>query len=189
MTVWILHQPLTPDDEMRIQHRLSLTLPYDGWPDLSAIHSHGACRRLLQSLDPGIPPETLAVKSDYLWQRYGELKKDDIIAVPLPSRKTVALAGVTDVYRFDPHASPRDAHQVMINWYSRRINFFSLRPYRALLEQGTGMMEVTDVELRTKLREKLPYRYNRFSKWKWLVAAFTAMNLIAMLASLAHSGP
>jgi predicted Mrr-cat superfamily restriction endonuclease len=190
MTVWILHQPLTAEEEARIQERPYLALPFDGVPDLSAIHSREQCRKLFKSLYPEAPPETLAGMTDRLWQRYSELRATDTIAVPLPLRKEVALAEVTGRYRYEPQAGQQSAHQVLVKWYRCHLRFSSLCKHQDLLaNNGEQLVEVMDSDLRTKLREKLPHTYNRFARWKWLLAVFFMINVISLLLSLVHSIP
>jgi hypothetical protein len=179
-----------PHEETRIQERPYLDLPFDGMPDLSAIRSRGACRNLLKSLDPELDPRTLDRKTDRLWHRCGNLSTADTIAVPLPSRNEVAMAEVTEPYRYESPAGQPGRHRVGVKWHTRTLRFSSLRNHQDVLTpNGERLVEIADSVLRRRLPEKQPHASNRFAKWKWLLTAIFVINLITMLSNLPHSLP
>jgi len=180
MTIWILQQALTPDEEAHLKERTHLTLPFDDVPDLSRVSSQAGCRQLLQALHPDAPPETIARKSEQLWKLYGALQVEDIIAVPLNSRKEMALAEVTKRYQYDVGASGTDVHQVVVKWHDKGMTPGAFGKHNDLFnESAEKMREVTNAEARIAIRDRLPHPYNRFAKWKWLLILFFLMGLIS----------
>ncbi len=183
MTIWILYQSLTPEEEVHIGERDALTLPFGDLPDLSLINSPAELRHLLQALHPDDPPETVARKTERLWKLYAGLQVEDIMVVPLKSRKEVALAEVTQRYRYEVGAEGTDVHQVEVKWYGKRIRLSALGKHKELFdERGEKMREVTDPEARVAIRDRLPHSYNRFAKWKWLLVLFFMMGLVRRFA-------
>jgi len=184
MTIWVLHPSFTPQEEEQLQERTHLALPFDDLPDLSLITSQVECRHLLGTLHPDDPPESITRKTERVWKLYAGLQLEDIIAVPLKSRKEIALAEVTERYRYRVD-SGADMHQVGVKWYARRVKLHGFGKHKALFdERGEKMREITDPEARVAIRDKLPHSYNRFAKWKWLLALFFILGLLSRFEHL-----
>jgi hypothetical protein len=179
MTIWVLHQELSEQEQEAIAQRTHLQLPFDGLPDLSAVRSAGECRRLLQSLHPGEPPETLTRRIERVWSILGQVAPEDIIAVPLSARREVALAEVTGPYAY------QGAHLLPVKWHTRRITPARTRKLRTLFAPGgLPMFEVTRPDERIAIRGYLPHGYNRFVRWKWLLGLFFFMGVLRMILRL-----
>jgi len=185
MSIWVLHQSLSPDEESHIEQREHLVLPFDGLPDLSAVASQLQCRHLMQLLYPDDPPEAITRRVDRLWPRYSGLQKEDIIAVPLASRKAVALAEVGGKYLYRVGVSGEAMHLIPVTWH-KAVSLRSLYKHKDLFERtGEPMMEVTRAEARIAIRDHLPHSYNRFAKWKWLLVVFFLMGLVRFFVRVA----
>ena len=185
MSVWILQQPLTPDEELRIATAAYLILPYDNLPDLTYINTVEKARKLLRMLYPDEPPETISRKLEQFWPLHTGIEVDDIIAVPLPVTKKMALAQVSGSYVYSVGHDCGDLHLLPVTWLRDDAPMSALRKYKQLLIQP-GMQEVTDLDARTSIRSLLPHSYNRFHKWRWLLAVFMAMGMLRLLVGLAN---
>lgn len=177
MTMWLLHQPLAADEETRIGERTQVTLPFNDAPDLVKVGSQQAFRKLLQEAAPDDPPETISRRVEKIWKYYEGMQAGDLIAVPLVSSGEVAMAEVTGRYHFT-----EGSHTLPVTWYAKRAPLKSLAKQGAPVDIRPGhISEITDAELRNKLRSHLPYRYNRFARWKWIMAIFFLFGLMRVI--------
>jgi predicted Mrr-cat superfamily restriction endonuclease len=182
MSVWVLHQSLTPEEEARITERTHLILPFEGLPDLTPITSQAGARQLLELLYPDEPPEALSRRLERFWNHFTALGKEDTIGVPLPGLKQLALAEVTGPYEYRIGAEGEDIHLIPVKWYHRSIRYMTLHKHKELLASGgPALREVTHQDARVLIRDRLPHRYNRFARWKWLLALMFALGLVRML--------
>ncbi|MDE3036893.1 MAG: hypothetical protein KGJ21_00345 [Pseudomonadota bacterium] len=185
MTIWILRQAITPDEEAHVAGRVHLVLPFGEAPDLSGISDLAALRRLLQALHPEDPPETITRRAERIWPLYNGMAIEDIIAVPLPSRRELALAEVTGRYHYQVGAGGADVHLVPVKWHDKRVSYGALRRYPELLApERPPMFEVGSPKARVLIRDRLPHCYNRFARWKWLLALFFAMGAVRLAMRL-----
>jgi len=184
MTIWLLHQTLTTEEEAHIQERSHLALPFEGLPDLSLITSPVECKHLLAALHPQDPPESINRRFDALWPRYAGLHGEDIIAVPLHARKAVALAEVTGPYHYEVGKDGADRHLIPVKWHPGPVPLYKFRKHKDIFARRERMFEVTNAEARIAIRDRLPHRYNRFVKWKWILLFFFALGMLHRLQSL-----
>jgi predicted Mrr-cat superfamily restriction endonuclease len=185
MSIWLLHVKLTPEEEAHIEQLAHLKLPFGDLPDLSMIHTALECRHLLQALYPDEPPEALMRRVERIWPYYSGLQAEDIIAVPLPLRREVALAELTGGYIYRVGVSGADVHLIPVKWHSRRVPFRALRKHAEMLKAGVlTLSEVGNAEARIIIRDRLPHGYNRFVKWKWLLVVFFLMGLVRLIGRL-----
>lgn len=188
MTIWILHQKLTQEEEQNILASTHLQLPFDGLPDLSRVSSSAQAMQLLRMLHPDEPPESIANRLDRFWGQFSGLHKEDLIAVPLKASGQVALATATSSYEYAVGDKGADIHRVPVTWYMRLIPLARFGKHKSVFsEGGSTMYEVTAQDTRVAIRDKLPHAYNRFAKWKWLLVIFMAMGLMQfVLPMLKH---
>lgn len=185
MTVWMLRLPLTPEEENALRERTHLPLPFEGVPDLSQVRGIGECRQLMQVLYPGEPPETIMRRAERFWGKFSQLTEEDIITVPLKAQQQLAIAEINGRYVYRVGDKGVDVHLVPVKWHEKTVPLRKLSKDKALMdESGEPLSEVTDVETRTLIRDRLPYAYNRFAKWKWLLLLFFAMGLVRMFVRL-----
>ena len=180
MTIWILHETLTPEEEAHMRERSHLALPLGALPDLSRATQPEQCREMLKLLYPHEPPEAITRRLDALWAIYGSLAPEDIIAVPLRERQEVALAEISGPYEYQVGVDGTDVHRVPVRWYDSQpsIRRFGKHAGLFIYKGGRTMTEVMGKDARVAIRDKLPHRYNRFVKWKWLLALFFLMSLV-----------
>lgn len=179
MTVWMLHLALSPEEEQAIASREVLPLPFETVPDLSKVVSRSDLKYLLHVLHRDDPPEAIGHRLDHLWHIYSGLQEEDIIGVPLPARREVAIAEVTDRYRYVEGV--KEAHVIPVKWHGRRAPFSAFRKSKNVLEGKPGsMVEVAAVEARTAIRDRLPYKYNRFVAIKWLLVIFIGLHVVKL---------
>ena len=185
MTIWMYYESLTPEEEAHIRDRKHLALPFEDLPDLSMIKNPVECRHLLQALHPDDPPETIARKTERIWKLYGTMQVEDIIAVPLPSRKEVAIAEVKHPYHYMVDTKGNDVHRIIVKWHKKRAKFRAFKRHPEALHKGSEKIsEVKKPALRAIIRDRLPHSYNRFAKWKWLLAVLFIIGMLSRAEQL-----
>ncbi len=184
MTVWVLHQPLTPQEEANIEQRTHLTLPFDNLPDLSRVTSEATCHHLLSKLHPELPPESITGMLDRVWKQYRLLHLEDILAVPLPASKSVALAHVTGPYEYSVGPEGSDIHRIPVGWYKRLSPRLTTKHANVFSVRSGAMLEIENREVRIAILDQLPHSYNRFVKWKWLLVVFFGLGMLRMIEEM-----
>lgn len=185
MSVWVIHQSLSPSDEEKIHQRAGVFLPFENIPDLSLVRSQGNFRELLTKLYPELPPESIMLTLDRMWAQFSGVQMDDIVVVPLPAKKSVAIGRVNGPYRYATEDG-RDLHMFPVEWYPVLPTVASFGKFKTIFENPQRMFEVTDKEARIKIHDKLPHRFNRFAKWKWLLIIFFLMQAVAFISGMFH---
>jgi hypothetical protein len=181
MTVWVLHQQLTPQDEAAIRERTHLVLPFDGLPDLSRVTRPDQMKYLLRQIYPDDPPESVIHRFDRNWSRYYGLHAEDILAVPLKSRQEIAVAEVSGSYQYD-----EGVHRIPVKWHAV-APLRKFRKYQNIFHEGREKMtEVTNQDARVAIRDCLPHAYNRFVRWKWLLVVFFLMGVVRLFVRTAQ---
>jgi hypothetical protein len=189
MTMWVLHEPLTLEDEQRIYDRTHLTLPFDNLPDLSLVRSNVECQHLLRALYPYYPPETIALKADRIWQHFSGLQLDDTVAVPLPLTGKVALGKISGPYVYKVDESNEDVHQIPVTWYPGPHLIQSFGRNRSMFRNNTvPLYTINDQPSRRSIQEKLPYKYNRFVRFKWVWVIIFILAVVRTYSHLFGSG-
>jgi hypothetical protein len=178
MSVWVLHQALSAQEEDSIEQHDRVVLPFNGVPDLSEIAAIGQIKSILSMLHPDMPPESVSRMAERYWTLYQGLAVDDVIAVPLPYRREVALAQISGRYSYEVGAAGEDIHAIAVTW-QRRVPFSRLGKHAALFtSKQPPMFEVPHADERNAIRSWLPHRYNRFARWKWLVIVLMVFQTI-----------
>jgi predicted Mrr-cat superfamily restriction endonuclease len=187
MSVWVLHQELTPQEEETILERTHLLLPFEGLPDLSFVNSKEECTRLIRSLFTGDAPETVALKADRIWTQFSEIQMEDTIAVPLPASEAVAIARVSGRYCYHVDGNKEDAHLIPVTWFGNTVKLKQFGSSRSLFNKGTSRFyQVTSRPDRIAILNRLPHKYNRFVKLKWLVIIFMALGAVRLYVRITH---
>lgn len=178
MTVWILHLPMSAEEEQRITARAFLPLPFSQAPNLGGIGGLQQLKQLLQALHPDDPPETIHRKAAPVWEQYSAMQKDDLVAVPLVHRRAVAVAEVTEPYVYRGEAGEQERHAMQVQWAQKQA---PLRVLQVTAPDRLRLEEVHDAKQRLQLRACLPYRYNRFSGWRWILVVFMGLSLMMLV--------
>lgn len=172
MSVWILTQQLSAEEQQAIASQTYLKLPFDELPDLSTIANPREFRFLLERLNPDAPPETIQLQLDRVWAQFAGLALDDVVVVPLPDIGEAAIGRISGRYHYHVGEGGKDIHTIPVSWYSKRYKLSSFGRDRQMIEKPyQPLQEVTDKEMREKILVKLPHSYNRFARWKWVIAA------------------
>jgi len=186
MTIWILHQPMSEEEEAVLSQQTTLALPFVGLPDLSELAGPAQALEMLAALYPDDPPESINNRLDRFWPTFVKIHFEDLIAVPLLHRKEVVLAEVTGGYIYQVGEKGEDMHRIPVKFYPQIIPLRRFKQYREwFTATGNKIVEVTDDKLRIAIRDQLPHQYNRFVKYKWLMALFILMSLAQLYQRLA----
>lgn len=177
MTMWVLQ------DEENVG-REYIRLPFRDIPDLSQTASAADVRRMLMALHPDAPPETIASLLERSWKFYQEIAPEDMVVVPMESRKALAIACITGPYRYDVAEDGSDAHLFPVKWENKTIPFSALRNHKSFLEEMSPLYEITDVETRKFIHARLPKPYNRFVAIKWIVGLLLGLQAISFLLQM-----
>jgi predicted Mrr-cat superfamily restriction endonuclease len=180
MTVWLIREPLNREEEAEIASRPYVTLPFGDLPDLSQVHNPGELRKLLQFLNPDAPPETIGNNALRIWAQFTGIARDDVVVVPLAHSGNVAIGEVAGRYEYHTGDDGADMHRVAVAWRAQ-VKLSSFGKLKSAFAGSVAMSEITDPELRIKIRDKLPHGYNRFAGWKWILVIFFLMQLVVML--------
>jgi predicted Mrr-cat superfamily restriction endonuclease len=187
MSVWIVQQPLIePDEEPHIGGSGYVFLHYDDIPDLTHITSPAQARHMLRVLYPGEPPESISRRLEKFWHTHAGMQPEDIVVVPLHATGKLALGRVSGPYEYRTGFDIGDMHMLPVAWLHDSVSMALLRKHRDWF-QRPGITEVTDLDARVALRGKLPHAYNRFHKWKWLLAVFMGMGMLHLLMNIGGS--
>ncbi len=191
MSVWLLHLTLSREEEEQIQQRTHLPLPFEGLPDLSVISSQRECMHLLRALHPNDSPESLTLKLDRIWNQFSNLHLEDIIAVPLLLSGKLALAKISGHYTYDVSMKGDDVHTIPVTWYPRLETLRSFRRNKSTLTAGTHrLVMITDQTLSRAIYQRLPYKYNRFAKMRWIMIIFLIIAQMRLIMRLTgHDAP
>ena len=181
MSLWILRQTLTAQEEENLLHRAYVLLPFSHVPDLSHVINPQELRHILHRLDPEAPPETLMRMQERIWTQLNSLQPGDLVAVPLLHSDKVVLGETNGRYSYHVDAQGRDEHRIEIHWHTQLIPQAAFGKHRLIFKNAPDMMEVTDKEARIKIYDQLPHSYNRFAKWKWLMGGIILLQSAAML--------
>lgn len=179
MTVWVLHQALTPEEEATLDQRDRVVLPFAGLPDLSQVPDFWKLKEAIAALNPDWPPETVSRLAERHWQLFEALQPEDIIAVPLPARQEVLLAEVSGKYGYQVGEDGQDVHTVQVTWYKQRVPLAKFGKHKAIFDvRGESLYEVADIEARTAIRNHLPHGYVKFVRLKKLLIVFLIFEAI-----------
>ena len=178
MTVWVLQQNLSPEEEARIEEHVDVVLPFAHFPSLHGYQHPHELRRVIGNLYPDLPPESVNNCAENMWHLY-QIAPEDIVAVPLKARGEVALAMVSGRYAYELTAEGGGRHSVPVVWQARVSKQKFGKHYAMIFEQSSApMFEISNAEDRTIIRNWLPNKYNRFARFKWLLVAFLIFEAI-----------
>ncbi|MDX2073739.1 MAG: hypothetical protein SFX19_05165 [Alphaproteobacteria bacterium] len=182
MSVWVLQSPFTAEEEKHLAQMEELPLPFDDLPDLSGVRNEESMRWLLEKLRPDAPPETIVRRADVYWARYGRLAAADLLVIPL-SNKKIALAEVVTPYHYRVELG-KDSHYATVKWMETSLAQRKLGALSLLLANPSPMQMVETVDGRKAVYLLLKRSYNRFAKWRWLLALLFAMQVTLMLVNM-----
>lgn len=181
MTVWVLRQELTAEEEKNIFTQADVRLPFDNLPDLSHVASPLAARQLIKTLYPGEPPEAIGRRVERFWNHFSSLQVEDLVVVKLPTLNVAVIGSVSGKYHYEVGPGGSDIHLIPVTWNPKEIKLARFRHKEIFDASNPPLMEVTTPDVRVALRDYMPHSYNRFAKFKWLLVVFFLMTIIRML--------
>jgi len=187
VSVWVLRQSLTAEQEQQIAQQPVLMLPFKGLPDLSGTQSEGALQAMMRQLQPDTPFETIHRQAEIHWRNLSQLRIEDLIIVPLPHNKSAALAQVSDRYRYGVSHAGEDMHQVGVQWLQPVIPLRKVPALAKLFASPILMQPVEHAEQRAQVYALLKRPYNRFIKLRWIMGIVITVQLVAMLVQMLKS--
>ena len=187
MTIWILHQKMTAQEEAQITEQTILQLPFNELPDLSDLLNKNEAQQMIKTLFPHEPPESINRRCDFMWNIFSQLHPEDIIVIPLPMAQEIVLAEITGTYKHQVGSHGEDIHCVPVKFYPKRTKLNAFRKHKEIFDAGADhMVEVTNMQARIAIRDQLPHSYNRFVKYKWLIGFFMLLSILRMYQRLTN---
>ncbi|MFO0389614.1 MAG: hypothetical protein ACK502_07860 [Alphaproteobacteria bacterium] len=184
MTVWIMHMPMKEQEENALMQLTELPLPFGDLPDLSTVNNGREFKRLISLLQVDTPPETIERLHDKIWTILSELQPEDIIVLPLQHKRVVAVAEISGRYSYAKDEGSK-AHRIAVKWHEKTIPFIRFRLHKSLIESKEwSIAELKDQSARAIIQLRLPYKYNRFAKVKWIASVFILWQALQMLLRL-----
>ena len=179
----MLRTSLTQEQEAAFIEKNSLPLPFDGIPDMSAVRSLAQCKALVKALHPDAPPEQIQGQGERLWNLYDALESDDTLAVYFPESKIVRLARLTGKYHYTVGEDGQDLHAMDIVWYRHKPIALSRFGHNKelFIEGSQTLVQVKDKKQAAAITDRLPYKYNRFKRIKWVLVALVGLKILERL--------
>lgn len=171
---------LTQAQENALTQHGALPLPYGDMPELTGVTSAADMRRLLTSLNPDAPPETIQRQVDRHWNIFGQLAIEDIIVVPYAHSNDASLAQVVKPYAYRTEGGD-DIHVVEVQWVKTNIPRRKFGIANRIIKQANGLQLVEHMDDRKLIYRQLDRPYNRFASWLWLLKLIIGMNILVML--------
>ena len=172
MTIWIIRQPNAPTTATK-----ELRLPFAGLPDLSGVRSEADMRRLLQTLSPDTPPETIVRQAEVHWRNVSELMAHDVVLVPLANKAGYAIGEITAPYAYRVE-NGEDVHSANIRWLDMHV---PRRKLTMVKDEAVAMQKIESPEARKQIFALTPHPTNRFAKWRWLIVLMFILQAVVML--------
>jgi|GEM_PF-2422778 len=180
MSMWVLKQSLTAEQEENIEALERLRLPIEGVGDLTEVKNADECKAMLKLIHPEDPPERLQVRTDDLWRIAKKVGKEDVVLVPLQHSKAVAMAEVTEAYQYEVSPEGEDCHFISVKWLRPSIPLYSFGNNRSVftLERNTQMKKIQQKAVRVAISKKMPGQLDRFAKIRWIIIALMMMRVL-----------
>ena len=107
-------------ERFALEHNLAL-IGWEGFPDLSTIHSRESLARLMARERPNFPPGTARIYAQHLWWFSCAMAVDDLLVMPLKGQSVVAVGVVTGGYQYRPELPPLAQHCRPAEWRRHHV--------------------------------------------------------------------
>jgi restriction system protein len=105
-----------------------VVIGWDELPDLGPYQSRESIAQLLKKTYPDVSPKTMHQWIGQVWRFRAEIKKDDLVALPLKTRSAVAFGRVTGGYKYE-RDNPSDArHSMPVDWLRTDVPRSAISP-------------------------------------------------------------
>lgn len=208
MSIWVVRAGSYGEQEQGAIDNNVVTIGWNELPDLSKIKSREELTKLYTKVNPGDKKMTAANAVGQIWRFVHEIKKDDLVALPLKTQSSIALGTVAGDYEYRKVADniihirsvkwlktiPRSAFDQDI-LYSLGSLMTVCKVSRNNAEQRIKRLlkesEVTTVDVdseSTELEETVDIETNaRDQIVKYIGQKFTGHNLVRLVEVILHA--
>ncbi len=116
MKLWLLKAAGTLEDEEVILEDSVITIGWAEFPDLSHVKNEGEVKKIMLDKYPGMQDERNCAWSGEICAFITEVKKGDIVAVPLKSKNEMLIGKVTGNYEYR-QLSKFVSHVRKVRWF------------------------------------------------------------------------
>lgn len=183
MSFWLVaaKEGETPDT---ITLRAWIAKPQFDQNDYSKAKAPKEIKRHLLKLDEDMPPETVAIRTQEIWQFVHGIDVEDIICMVWFKKQKpqgVCFAEVTGRVYAEMIGENSFEHRVPIRWYEEQAGMLRLRPYIVELSKaGYWPTAISNAKFKLALRNHLPLPGNKFVKWTWLILLLIGIKVFMM---------
>jgi predicted Mrr-cat superfamily restriction endonuclease len=100
MNLWLLKAAGTLEDEEIILENSVITIGWAEFPDLSSVRSEAQVKKIILEKYPGMQEERSSAWAGEILSFITEIKKGDLVAVPLKTRNEMLIGKVTGDYEY-----------------------------------------------------------------------------------------
>lgn len=182
MEIWVMHPLLPEGGEERLLETDHLAIDWPGLPNLEMAQTMQQLKHQLSALAPDDPPETIMRRAERIWKFLREAVEEDVIAVPLPGQKSVVFAQITGPYFCRRQGNGTLVHARPVKWFPKAVPLRAFYRHKHVFERSASdFFAVAGRDAKNFIRGKLPFRYNRFAKWKWIILAVISLKMLYIL--------
>lgn len=116
MTLWLVRAGQYGEREDFALNNNLAVIGWDNLPDLSKLQDRNELSALLAEEYPDEKPKTRMNWESQIWPFVKEMKKGDLVALPLKHRSIVVFGRVKDEYKYQPHNQSGFKHTRPIEW-------------------------------------------------------------------------
>lgn len=116
MTLWLVRAGKYGEREDFALENNVVVIGWNEVPDLSEIKDRIELAEILKESYPDDKERTLMSWESQLWPFVHEFDKDDLVALPLKRRASIAIGEVIGDYRFEPDNPPDARHTRPVKW-------------------------------------------------------------------------
>jgi restriction system protein len=122
MTIWLIRAGAHGEYEQKFISENRVYLTWDRLlPDLSKLSAKQALLRSLAEAYPDSKPKRLQNWASQIWPFAHEIKKGDLVVMPLKSQASILIGEMTGEYRHEPTGTSPFYHWRSIKWLSDPI--------------------------------------------------------------------
>ena len=111
MAVWLVRAGKYGEDEKNALDKNMVIIGWQELPDLSGISSNAELRKILEKCYPNMPKKAIITHAAQIWTFIHNIKKDDLVILPLKTMSSIAIGQVTGNYE---HINNR--HTRTVKW-------------------------------------------------------------------------
>jgi restriction system protein len=125
MALWLVRAGKHGErEDFALQNKVAV-IGWEEFPDISYIQARSEFHTLLHKTFPDEKPNTLRNWEGQLWPFFHEIKKGDLIALPLKHRAVIAIGEADGEDRYEPNNPPGARHFVPVkSWHEFPRNAF-----------------------------------------------------------------